>query len=649
MSKFDDAIKQLKLNNKSIVSIDLSSGKIDDAGAIRLAEALKSNSSLKELNLDYNQIGGAGAAAIGEALKTNAALTRLGIGYNQIGDAGAAAINKQLIRIKAIPTEEKDKIKAKKLADAKENIKRLKQQEEKEQEDNEAPEVKDATASAPNRAAKAEADEERKAKTDADLRLAEEAIDKVKHALNERKNTAAEDKTAIQDQIEDLVDKVAGFAANSAVNPAALKLIAAKCQEVASAKIVTTGTLARLEAAIYQVITRADSQQEDFDTEITEKLQKINGNITEVFSSGSNKVEKNRLEAEVAALKNHIQVLMSSYLLDKEQQSTIIGSLVYLENKDKLTSKNLLKDGKKHQAVNAKVEAGKTEFELKLSALQNYINNLEKQLNDPSSDINHPLSPVTSPKSTLSIHSSGSEFDEKESDANPSHELAKKMAKNVLISLRATLKTTDRQGINCEEAEFVDNLSDQIEKNAKILRDYTISNDAKKQKLIRAIKDCLIQKNKDAPDTEKLFTVDATNPHIKKLDIYGLNLTAKVLKEVLELATTELEIYAVTNIEYDNPVLNNPEALEEFYKNYGAEATNRLVNLGSFTALDDGGLQNQHQGQNKSQSQLKAHYVVLDITCMQNDILISPDRHESEIIGNDNFGGNLNDVGVEII
>ena len=111
MTKFDQAIRDLK------------------------------NNSVTTLNLDSLQINDAGAASIAAALKSNTSLTELWLSANQIGDAEIKAIDDQLNRIKSMPQEEKNKIRAKnaqKLAAEKaEETLRQKEQEDKEQEDKE--------------------------------------------------------------------------------------------------------------------------------------------------------------------------------------------------------------------------------------------------------------------------------------------------------------------------------------------------------------------------------------------------------------------------------------------------------------------------------------------------------------------------------
>ena len=74
-------------NDTSVTNLVLGI-QIGDAGAIALAEALKTNTSLKTLSLAMmNQIGVQGARALADALKANTSLTELYLLNNEIGDA----------------------------------------------------------------------------------------------------------------------------------------------------------------------------------------------------------------------------------------------------------------------------------------------------------------------------------------------------------------------------------------------------------------------------------------------------------------------------------------------------------------------------------------------------------------------------------
>jgi hypothetical protein len=78
--------------NTSLTELYLCYNRIGDIGARALAIALRTNTSLTALYLGANQIGAAGTTALAEALKVNTRLTTLNLGVNQIGDAGAVAL-----------------------------------------------------------------------------------------------------------------------------------------------------------------------------------------------------------------------------------------------------------------------------------------------------------------------------------------------------------------------------------------------------------------------------------------------------------------------------------------------------------------------------------------------------------------------------
>jgi len=80
-------LDRLHGNDPSLTTLWLRGNQIGPAGAIALADVLRTNTSLTRLYLDGNQIGDAGAVALAEALRTNTSLTVLQLGGNQIGGA----------------------------------------------------------------------------------------------------------------------------------------------------------------------------------------------------------------------------------------------------------------------------------------------------------------------------------------------------------------------------------------------------------------------------------------------------------------------------------------------------------------------------------------------------------------------------------
>jgi hypothetical protein len=59
---------------------------IGDAGALEIADFLKSDMTLATLNLKSNSIGTKGGIAIAQALQLNDGLTKLDLSYNKVND-----------------------------------------------------------------------------------------------------------------------------------------------------------------------------------------------------------------------------------------------------------------------------------------------------------------------------------------------------------------------------------------------------------------------------------------------------------------------------------------------------------------------------------------------------------------------------------
>ena len=86
------AIKRLRANDSSIVTLDLYHRGLRDVDIAALAKALSFSTHITCLNVSDNQIGDAAATALAESLPGNSSLTVLRLFYNQIGDAGLAAL-----------------------------------------------------------------------------------------------------------------------------------------------------------------------------------------------------------------------------------------------------------------------------------------------------------------------------------------------------------------------------------------------------------------------------------------------------------------------------------------------------------------------------------------------------------------------------
>lgn len=81
-----------------IISLALTSSDIGRAGAVALADALKTNTSVTLLDLSYNSITAEGAKALADALIDNKTLHTLKFACCNIGEAGAMALANALKR-----------------------------------------------------------------------------------------------------------------------------------------------------------------------------------------------------------------------------------------------------------------------------------------------------------------------------------------------------------------------------------------------------------------------------------------------------------------------------------------------------------------------------------------------------------------------
>jgi hypothetical protein len=71
---------------------------LDEAGALRLAEAVRTAPSLKSLSVTNKAIGSKGCAALAEAAAMNPVVVELSLGWPKLGDEGASAIAVELLR-----------------------------------------------------------------------------------------------------------------------------------------------------------------------------------------------------------------------------------------------------------------------------------------------------------------------------------------------------------------------------------------------------------------------------------------------------------------------------------------------------------------------------------------------------------------------
>eukprot|EP00397_Hematodinium_sp_SG-2012_P002075 GEMP01002081.1.p1 GENE.GEMP01002081.1~~GEMP01002081.1.p1 ORF type:complete len:1140 (+),score=183.24 GEMP01002081.1:244-3663(+) len=74
--------------NKTLEKLSLKGNHVSDVGCRALAEGIEYNSSLTELDLQDNKIGDVGAEVIGDMLQHNKVLEKLNLGGNQVTDRG---------------------------------------------------------------------------------------------------------------------------------------------------------------------------------------------------------------------------------------------------------------------------------------------------------------------------------------------------------------------------------------------------------------------------------------------------------------------------------------------------------------------------------------------------------------------------------
>ena len=90
------------LINNTLCKLNLSSNKITDEGAKRLAEAIQVNTTLQELNISKNWISKEGVMRIVEACTINRTLHKLVCTHNNLSKSGLAAINEYIRKENAV-------------------------------------------------------------------------------------------------------------------------------------------------------------------------------------------------------------------------------------------------------------------------------------------------------------------------------------------------------------------------------------------------------------------------------------------------------------------------------------------------------------------------------------------------------------------
>jgi Leucine Rich repeat len=82
--------------NRVLTSVELDYNSIGRYGCWKIATMISENTVLMKVSLNRNRIGPAGAIALAETLRINTSLRKLGLGGNNIGNKGAAAITDAL-------------------------------------------------------------------------------------------------------------------------------------------------------------------------------------------------------------------------------------------------------------------------------------------------------------------------------------------------------------------------------------------------------------------------------------------------------------------------------------------------------------------------------------------------------------------------
>ncbi|KAJ0390122.1 hypothetical protein P43SY_010887 [Pythium insidiosum] len=94
----DDLLQKLQQPKTGTSLCVLSTRKITEADAAKLAAAIATNSTLQELYFSGHKLGQAGLDAFAECLAVNTTLKHLSIGEDALGDAGVAALSAGLAR-----------------------------------------------------------------------------------------------------------------------------------------------------------------------------------------------------------------------------------------------------------------------------------------------------------------------------------------------------------------------------------------------------------------------------------------------------------------------------------------------------------------------------------------------------------------------
>ncbi|GLD91999.1 hypothetical protein PINS_up000532 [Pythium insidiosum] len=101
----DDLLQKLQQPKTGASLCVLSTRKISEADAVKLATAIASNSTLQELYFSGHKLGADGLRAFADCLAVNTALKHLSIGEDALGDTGVAALSAGIARNAASAVE----------------------------------------------------------------------------------------------------------------------------------------------------------------------------------------------------------------------------------------------------------------------------------------------------------------------------------------------------------------------------------------------------------------------------------------------------------------------------------------------------------------------------------------------------------------
>jgi len=468
------------------------------------------------------------------------------------------------------------------------------------------------------------------------LQILQETTNTIKGDITANKKIDADDKALVQRQLDNILIKIEKTA--DKVN---LDIVTASVKDLIVDGRIVKDRLNDLEEEIAESVKKSiedqelivrqqlREQQQVFDKVIDEKLSQMQTKFDEALKARRIK-EKNELKGEIQEVSDIKQSVQGLFARVAEQEKTVQGltlEMTQLLKQDELNTDRFVDIQESLAVVSTHEQAVQeltremtellTQDELstdRFIALQGRIKDLEQKLENHKTvevgvnynvdqpgeiklqeyksrdEIKEPIaiqSPVQSPSNSRSP------------SANNFSRVAEDISMSVLKRIKGTLGASNT-GANEQEEIFTDNLAKELKKHSKgLLETSSINGDTKKDFML-AIVDKLLEENEE----KHLFIVEEVPLHVReqgfkitealqrtklfRIDNVKLNkkgylksLLETVNREVAEsLNMEEIQSYAVTDIEYDNPVLKDMEALKDYYHKYGAKATNALISIG---------------------------------------------------------------------